>query len=175
MGDTRELVEKYIKIMFHGTEEDLNRFCVKHKIEFLVHDSSYNYAAPMHIYCNRYMAAAKDIKTDSPAWIMSRKPDSCKWFYYIHPPDKLIPLSTMYKVFKVIRPDERIKAMKYAVKGISLLKRGYKSRAKKLAREALSLDPAYPPARVLYSLAFDRPFELQLNDFTRKSGEKQQL
>jgi hypothetical protein len=165
LGKTRKLVEEYINLMFHGTEEELNKFCVEHKIDFIVFENSYSYISDLHIYSNRYMAAALQVKKDSPAFLLKHKSNDCKWFYRIDPPKSLQDLSNNYTLFKVISPKDRITAMRYSAKGEAALRYGKSKLAKKLARKAFYIDPAYIPSRTLYAMAYGYVPEIKLSDY----------
>jgi hypothetical protein len=165
LGKTRKLVEEYINLMFHGTEEKLNSFCVEHNIDFLVFENSYSYASDLHIYSNRYMAAALKVKKDSPAFFFKYKSNDCKWFYRIDPPIALRDLSKNYVVFKVISPKDRLNAMRYSARGEAALRYGKVKLARKLAKKAFYLDPAYLPSRTLYAMAFEYVPNVKLSDY----------
>ncbi len=165
LGRTRKLVEEYINIMFHGTEEDLNKYCVKHGIEFIVYDYGYSYRFKPHIYTNRYMAAADLINKKSPAYRFSNYPDESKWFYRIEPPRDLKDASNLFIVFKVISPKDRINSMKCVIKGEMALKYGQTSLAKRYARIAFYNDPCYIPGRDFFAAAYGYIPNIKLSDY----------
>ncbi|OGV51708.1 MAG: hypothetical protein A2017_10220 [Lentisphaerae bacterium GWF2_44_16] len=167
LGKTRKYVEDYINIMFHGTEEELNKFCLRNGIEFLLYDYSYSYIAQLHIYSNRYMAAASKVNRKSPAYIMYHKPVSCKWFYYIEAPPEYSFTKNAYRLFKVISPADRMKALRLSVQGEDAYRKGNSDTARHLAEEAFFTDPAYEPCYVLYFNAFGKIPKPSLSDFAK--------
>ncbi len=157
----RRPTEIYLNIMYHGSEKELNEFCMKYNADFLVYDKGY--VGPMGIYSNRYMAAAVEIRGESMANMMYYWPDNLKWFYRIDPPKELKELSVKYAVYKVIRPQDRIDSIRMAFEGESALAAGDVQLAGRLAKAAVWLDPVSLGAKAFYFKVFKRAPVLTLN------------
>ena len=140
----RKPSEEYLFHLYHGKEKDLAKFCNKLNADFFIHNAGY--LGPAHIYSERYIANAKTLKRDSPVVLMRYRPESLRYFCKIDPPRKKgFPspgeISSIYTVFKVIKPENRIKSMRLAFQGERFLQEGRKKEAEKCAEKAFLLDP----------------------------------
>ena len=79
--------------------------------------------------------------------MMRYMPEKLRYFCKIEPPrrKKGYPspyrISSVYTVFKVIRPEDRLKSMRFALEGERLYREGKISDASRFARKAFLLDP----------------------------------
>ena len=139
----RKPSETYLKLLYHGTERDFAKFCNDLKADFVVHNAGY--LGEPHIYSERYIANAVKLKADSPVVMMRYMPERLRYFCKIEPPrrKKGAPyrISSIYTVFKVIRPEDRLKSMRFAMEGERLYREGKISHASRFARKAFLLDP----------------------------------
>jgi hypothetical protein len=164
LDKNRRNYETFIRILYHGTEPELNRYCVENGIELFVFDRGYGPLAPMHIYSPRYFAAARDIVRTAPVFSFYFTPDKHRWFYRIEPPEDLRYLERKYQIFKVIRPKDRIAAMKTGFAAEMALAAGNRDEAKRLARDAFRLDPNSEQTYELYARLWDTIPRLRLNE-----------
>jgi Q-cell neuroblast polarisation len=137
--EIRKNMEKYVNLMFHGSERDFADYCVKHDVNFVVF--SRGKIAPMHKFSYRYMANAKRIKTKSVAYLMEGYPRSMRYFYEIVPPKEFKKLNIRYRIFKVIPPDKRSTASYAADLAMEYYYAGKLKLARKLARAAFFTNP----------------------------------
>jgi hypothetical protein len=165
LGNTRKAVEKYINLMFHGTEQELNKFCVKNKVDFLIYDRGDSHLVPLHPYSNRYMAAALKVDKTAPAWFMYQQPNKCRWFYRLSPPKNLKRLELKYNLFKVIQPKDVMDSMKMVFEGKAALRKGQINKARILADQAFKLDPNSESAYIFYFDIFNRIPSVKLKDY----------
>jgi hypothetical protein len=164
LGKTRKFVENYLRIMFHGTEEELNKFCVCNKIKFIVYDFSCSYLSSLAIYSNRYIADGRDVNKNSPAYLFSHHPTTRKWFYKVAPPSELKFVNRVYFVFKVVSPQDRMQALDLLADAEDEHSSGNTEKAKTLTTEAFKLDPIYEPVSELYYKLFQKLPPLSLKD-----------
>ncbi|MBO4305128.1 MAG: hypothetical protein J6A21_11125 [Lentisphaeria bacterium] len=148
----RKPTEKYLKILYHGTEKDLAKFCNSLKADFFIHNAGY--LGEPHIYSERYIADAVKLKADSPVVLMRYMPERLRYFCRIEVPRKEgYPspgsLSSIYTVFKVIRPEDRIQSMRLAFAGERFLRENKRAEAEACAKKAFLLDPLSRPAKTL--------------------------
>lgn len=166
LGKTRKFVEDYLRIMFHGSEEEMNKFCVTNNIKFLIYDFSCSYFSSLSIYSNRYIANAAEVKKYSPAYRFSMHPTICKWFYKIDiPPEFADPRKPSYYVFKVISPEDRMKALDLLSEAEDELSGANEKKAKALIKQAYRLDPVYEPVSELYYKLFQELPPLSIEAF----------
>lgn len=163
LGETRRNYEEFVTIMYHGDEELLNRYCLKHGIDILVFDRGY--AAPgLHPYSPRYFAAAFELDKNSPVSRMFHAPGGLNWFARLHTPDRFADLNRRYTVFKAISPQDRMTAMRHAFMAEEALRGGDPIAARRLARRAYLLDPNSDDAYKAYFRAFEDLPRLFLKD-----------
>jgi hypothetical protein len=131
----RHPYEVFVNLIYHGSERELNAFCVKYGADYLLYDKGY-FSDRGRIDPNsaRYMAAAVDIDGKSMANMMYLFPDELKWFYRVDPPADLKGLSTKFSVFKVIRPKDKVDAIKMVLEGEKVLAAGDSILAGRLAK-----------------------------------------
>ena len=165
LGGTRKKVEDYIKIIYHGTERDLMRFCDANSVEYYVYDRGL--AGPMNIYSFRYFANAKNLNLRSPVHLMSSEQGRRKlrYFYEIFPPEKMSFISNRYIVFKVISDNDSVRAQKWAKEGEGFLKNGNFDMARRLAKSAVYADPYCYQARLLYAKVFNSAPVIKLRGY----------
>lgn len=164
LGKTRKFVEDYLRIMFHGTEEELNKFCAANNIKFIVYDFSCSYLSSLAIYSNRYIADGREVNKNSPAYLFYHYPTTRKWFYKIAPPSELRSVNRAYFVFKVILPKDRMQALDIISAAENELSQGNTETAKALAAQAYKLDPVYEPVSEFYYKLFQKLPPLSLKD-----------
>ncbi|MBR2364941.1 MAG: hypothetical protein IKA79_07055, partial [Lentisphaeria bacterium] len=162
----RKPTEEYLRHLYHGTEKDLAKFCNDLKADYLIHNAGY--LGELHIYSERYIANAKKLKGSSPVVLMQYTPERLRYFCRIEPPQKKgypAPgdISGIYTVFKIIRPEERVKSMRLAFQGESFLLQIKRKEAERCAKEAFLLDPKSFPAQKLCVKLFNRMPRLTLS------------
>ena len=163
----RKPSETYLKLLYHGTEKDFAKFCNDLKADFVIHNAGY--LGEPHIYSERYIANAVKLKADSPVVMMRYMPEKLRYFCKIEPPrrKKGYPspyrISSVYTVFKVIRPEDRLKSMRFALEGERLYREGKISDASRFACKAFLLDPKSFRAKDLCIKLFRRMPSLTLS------------
>ncbi len=157
----RRPTQKYLNLLYHGSERDLAEFCSKLNADFLLYN--HGYAGPMSIYSDRYIAGAKVIRGTSPVNMMKYNSNKLLWFYQIDPPREFRSITGVYSVFRVIKPNDRVEAMKLCFMGDSALQDGNTALAERCARASFLLDPVSEQTRVLYFKVFGKLPELGLN------------
>ena len=163
----RKPSETYLKLLYHGTEREFAKFCNDLKADFVVHNAGY--LGEPHIYSERYIANAVKLKADSPVVLMRYMPEKLRYFCKIEPPHrkKGLPtsfnISSVYTVYKVIRPEDRLKSMRFALEGERLYREGKISDASRFACKAFLLDPKSFRAKDLCIKLFRRMPSLTLS------------
>lgn len=104
MEPIRRPVEEFLKIMYHGTLDDLAKYCERYQADYLVFDLGF--AGEMHPYSSRYIANAPQIKPDCPVNYMTRLPNGMRRFIPVIPPRKYRLTSMKYTVFKYIKDSD---------------------------------------------------------------------
>jgi len=155
---TRDLVEEYINIMYHGDENKLAEYCIKNNVEFVIFDKGDGFG-PLHIYSLPYMAAAKKVEKQAPAYMMDKHPDSMKYFY------RLGDARGRYVVFRFINPGNHLKAKKLAEMAIYYYKQNRLDLARKLARAAYLLAPNSKNAYIAWFHIFGTVPNPKIGDF----------
>ena len=100
MEPIRRPVEKFLMIMYHGTLDDLAKYCEKYGADYLVFDRGF--AGEMHPYSSRYIANAPELKPDCPVNYMLRLPNGMRRFVPVIPPRQYHSLPMKYTVFQYI-------------------------------------------------------------------------
>jgi len=160
MEPIRRPVERYLNLLYHGDERDMNEFCLKYRVRWFVYDRGA--VGPMHPYSNRYIANAADFSRKSPAYRMYHEPEKLMDFYRMTPPADLNGLSRKYTVFKVVGFDDRMEALNLYMQSKKALRSGDREKAGKLLRIALWLDPCSEDAHVLFFRLYGRLPKLTL-------------
>ncbi|MBN2640968.1 MAG: hypothetical protein JXR78_04905 [Victivallales bacterium] len=151
----RDTVEEYLMTMFNGTLKDMTDFCDRHQVQLLVFDRGRSdFQLPMHIYSNRYMAAAEKLKRNAPAWLLAKKPGQLKNFHLINPPRDLAYINNSYFVFKYVSDAAREQALKSATLSEYFLKSGKPDLARKLALAAYVQAPNLKQTYIAWFNAF---------------------
>ena len=169
--EVRRNMEKYVNLMFHGTERDFAEYCVRHGANFVVF--SRGKISPMHKYSYRYMASVKRIKARSIAYLMEKRPHSMRYFYEIVPPKEFRDLNIRYRVFKVIPPD-KISTASYAAD--LAMEYYYKNKiklARNLARTAFLTNPKSEKTYLTYYKIFGHIPRPTLKTFCQFYNEKE--
>lgn len=161
----RKPVQDYLNLLYHGDERALAAFCSGLNCDFLVYN--HGSVGPLHIYSDRYIAGAKDIKPDSPANLMRYRPDILRWFYRIDPPREYRHINSVYTVFRVIRPLDRLKAVTLCREAARLYKTGRRTTAMRMISAAFLMDPASEQIRIQYFTMTGHFPELGLNGIRR--------
>lgn len=157
----RRPTEVFLNVLYHGSEEDLAKFCNKYNAEYFVYNRGY--AGPMGPYSTRYIAAAKHIQPESPVNRMNLDVKNLAWFYLIDPPSDLSQLSTVYSVFRVVKPKDKMDAMKLWVRGERAFGEGDITMAQRCAKVAVWLDPTSDSIRTFYTRVFRAPPRITLD------------
>jgi hypothetical protein len=166
LPQVRRNVEEYLNVLFNGTEKDLNEFCRKNKIDFYVYDLGDNYLNDLHIYSNRYMAAAVNVKKDSAAYIMGGTPYQTKYFYAVQPPPELAFVSKRFIVYRALTPEDAAKSEKLAMLGLDSLGQGRIELAGKLIKAAFVLNPLSDDNYLAYYKFFNTVPRVSLSDYS---------
>ena len=161
----RRPVEIWLNLLYHGTEQQLAEFCNDLNMDFVVFN--YGYTGPLHIYSDRYIAGAKKIRGTSPANLMRYRPDMLSWFYRITPPVQFRNVSGVYSVFRVIRPQARVQAVRLCFRAQDAYRRGKISQARRMIANAFMLDPVSEQIRIAYFRIFGEMPVLGLNGIRR--------
>ena len=166
----RRPTQIFLNLLYHGTETQLARFCNDLNADFFLFNEGY--LGPLHIYSERYIAAAKTIRGDSPVNLMKYHADKLSWFYRIEPPRRFLSVSSVYSVFRVIKPGDRMASMRLCFAGERALQDGERSRAARYARAAFLLDPASEQARILYFKVYGDIPKLGLNGLYTETSRR---
>lgn len=148
----RRPTEIFIRTLFTGNEQQLAEFCNELNAQYFIYNKGA--LAPMTLYSNRYIAAAKEISGEAPANMMYFHPDKLQWFYRIDPPHDLRTVSRAFYVYRLIRPEEKINSMKAWAIGNAAFEDGDMPLAKRCARTAVLLDPTSEEARNFFLRIF---------------------
>ena len=171
LGKTRNLVKEYLTILYKGDEKELVDFCQKYKIDYFIFNKGLaaggKKTSIMHPWGNRYMAAAFELKEDSPVYRCYYKPDRLRYFYRLDEVPKYPDLNSLYTVFKVITPEKVKEAKRLYLLAENAFKAKKINKAEKLVKSAILLDPASPQIRYLYYRLFDNKWPyITLNGLT---------
>jgi len=188
---TRDLVQEHIMLMYHGDEASLADFCRRNRVDILVFDRGNSYAAPLPIYSARYMAAARKVKPDAPAWFLEKgisekayvengvpKKQMVKpvFFYPVEPPPKLRPIDSSFRIFRFIDAGEKEKADKAADLAEYFLQRGNPALARKMSALAYAAAPNSEKSYIAYYHAWNKPPEDPLTCLTMaRNGDYERM
>ena len=144
----RRPVQRYLNLLYHGNERQMAEFCASLNADFMI--CNHGYTGPLHIYSDRYIAGAKKIRGDAPANLMRYRPDKLQWFCRIEPPAQYRYISGVYSVYRVIRPLDRLRAVRLCQEAVRLYRTGRRTTALRMISGAFLLDPASEPIRIQY-------------------------
>ncbi len=148
MKGTRDAVERYLDIIYHGTEREFMEFCTKYAVEYFIFDKGMMDGGReekfLHPWSTRYIANAEVIKETAPVYLFANKPETLKYFYQLDGQENLE--QNRFVIFKVIYP-ENIRAADYLY---FKAKNSNNSEALSLINEAFKLNPASPEIRYFY-------------------------
>ena len=144
----RRPVQRYLNLLYHGNERQMAEFCASLNADFMI--CNHGYTGPLHIYSDRYIAGAKTIRGDAPANLMRYRPDKLQWFCRIEPPAQYRYISGVYSVYRVIRPLDRLRAVRLCQEAVRLYRTGRRTTALRMISGAFLLDPASEPIRIQY-------------------------
>lgn len=139
LHEIRKNMEKYVNLMFHGSEKDFADYCAENQVDFVLFTRGKT--APMSEFSYRYMANAKKIETRCIAFLMEACPRRMHYFYEIIPPDELKDLNRRYRLFKVIPPERRATASYAADLAFEYYYAGKRKLAERLAETAFLTNP----------------------------------
>ena len=139
MEPIRRPVEEYLKIMYHGTLEDLAKFCERYQADYVVFDRGFT--GEMHPYSSRYIANSPEIKPDSPVNYMSLLPYGMQRFLPMIPPAEYRSLPIKYTVFKYIKDTDLVKSQECEYKAKEYLEEMEMSKAKAMILQGLKYNP----------------------------------
>ena len=172
LGKTRNLVKKYLNILYNGDEQELIDFCDKYKVDYFVFNKGLaeggKTASIMHPWSNRYMAAAFRLKDTSPVYRCFYNPDRLRHFYRLDEIPKTPCVDSQYTVFKVITPEKIKEAKNLYLLANSAFKKGNKKKAKNLIKTVALLDPASAQIRYLYYRLFNNQWPLVILNGLKK-------
>lgn len=157
LGKTRANYRQFINTMFHGTEKELANFCEEQNARIFIFDRGY--PAGKGLYSPRYIAAAHEIKPESPANMMNLKQNRAQLrnFYEITPPKELHCINNRYIIFQVISEQDKARAQKWTKDAEKELKKNNPKLAAQLIRAAIFADPLSPETYLLYRQLFRNP------------------
>lgn len=161
MEPIRRPVERYLKVLYHGDEADLNEFCRKYNVKWMVYDRGA--VGPLHPYSMRYIADAEEFSRKSPAYLMYYEPQKMTGFVPVEPPAEYSILSRKFAVFKVICFDDRMESLKFFSEAQKAFLRKDRRKADRMLKKALELDPGSEDARELFFRLHGRMPKLTLN------------
>ncbi len=160
LGITRNLVKKYLNILYNGNEQKLVDFCDKYKIDYFIYDKALaadgKTASILHPWSNRYMAAAFNLKKTSPAYRCYYKPDRLRYFYRLDEVPKSKNINLQYTVFKVITPSDIKEAQRLYLLAQKAIEAKKEDKARKFIKSAVLLDPGSVQIRYLYYCLFNQ-------------------
>ena len=157
----RRPTQQYLNLLYHGSERQLAEFCTGLHADFFVYNRGC--VGPLHIYSDRYIAGAKKIRGMSPANLMCYRQDKLVWFHRIDPPPEYRFISGVYTVFRVIKPLDRIRAVKLCTAAEEFYRTGRRTAAVRMISAAFVLDPASEQIRMQYFRMTGRVPVLGLN------------
>ena len=99
----------------------------------------------------------------SPANLMCYRQDKLVWFHRIDPPPEYRFISGVYTVFRVIKPLDRIRAVKLCTAAEEFYRTGRRTAAVRMISAAFVLDPASEQIRMQYFRMTGRVPVLGLN------------
>ncbi len=165
LGITRRTFEEYTKLLYHGTERDLMKFCQARSVDYYVYDKGL--AGPMHIYNMRYFANAPSLEPNCPARLMHEASSvkKLRYFHEVAPPEQFRALERRYRVFKVVSDDNSVDSARWALDGREFLKKGNFDMARRLAKAAVYADPNNYSARLFYAEIYGEAAKIRLRGF----------
>ena len=160
MEPIRRPVERYLKLLYHGDESDLNEFCGKYNVKWMVYDRGT--VGPLHPYSIRYIADAEEFSRKSPAYRMYYEPEKMTGFFPVEPPAEYSVLSRKFTVFKVISFDDRMEGLRLFTEARKAFLRKDRREADRILKKSLELDPGSEESRELFFLLHGRMPKLTL-------------
>ncbi|MEG1979256.1 MAG: hypothetical protein RR060_00955, partial [Victivallaceae bacterium] len=148
-ADTRKIYQQFNTALYHGNEDDLLKFCDKYQVKYLLFTIS-SLAGPMHIYSERYMADAKQLKSYSPAYKFESRPKELSNFYLMPFPPEHANLAQHFAIYKVITDRDKAKASFMTDAAVDIFMSGNPDEAERILSSALTLNPASPLIKQMY-------------------------
>lgn len=142
----RDATQYYIEALFADNELKLLEYCEKYGADYVLYHCGT--LSDRSVNSVRYISGVKDVPPRSPANLMMYRPRMLRWFYPIPFPREYN--NRTYRLYKVIRQDDRKRAAELALSAMDAVMNGKKASALKLLQEALMLDPLLPIARTQY-------------------------
>lgn len=149
LKQARDRVEKYINILYHGTEVEFMEFCRVYGAKYFIFDKGMiggrDIEECLHPWSIRYMAAANVLEKTSPVYNFFYSPEEMDYFYELD--DQNV---SRFVIFKVITPSDISQSEKLYEQALLAYKEGNMVKTKKLTVQALQLNPKNPKTRFLY-------------------------
>lgn len=149
LREARDRVEKYINILYHGTELEFMKFCKTYGAKYFIFDKGMiggrDTEEILHPWSTRYMAAANVLEKKSPVYKFFYFPEEMDYFYELDEQNV-----SKFVIFKVITPFDISRSEKLYEQALVDYKGGNNVRAKHFTGQALRLNPKNPKIRFLY-------------------------
>ena len=172
MEPIRRPVEEFMNIMYHGTLDDLAKYCEKYRADYIVFDRGF--AGTMHPYSSRYIANAPEIKPDCPVNYMHRLPGRMRRFVPIVPPRKYGSLTSKYIVFKYIKDSDIAFAQECLKKAYEYQEYCDLEKSDEIVIKGLEHDPLSMELQKLYRWSQRRYYQPVLIPATAKKAKTEQ-
>lgn len=150
----RDRVEKYINILYHGTELEFMNFCREYGVKYFVFDKGMiggrDIEQFLHPWSIRYMAAANSLEKQSPVYNFFYSPEKMDYFYELDGQN-----ISRFVIFKVIIPEDSFQSEVLYEQAFLAYKKEERAKANKITNRALLLNPKNPKIRFLYYIIND--------------------
>jgi hypothetical protein len=146
-------IQEFYKIMYFGTEKQLERFCTKNGINYFIFSKNMSLGnieeKILYPYSKRYIGNCFKLVPSTPAYKMYYTPRKLNSFYLI---DQKLPvvLSEIISFYKFISQHDKKTANGLLKKSQKNIKNGNINQAKNFIDTAIELEPNSPNIRFLY-------------------------
>ncbi len=148
MKEARDRVEKYVNILYHGTELEFMEFCKSYGVKYFIFDKGMIGGRDtedfLHPWSIRYMAAANVLEKNSPVYNFFYSPEVMDYFYELDGQGV-----SRYVIFKIITPSDISQSEKLYQQALLDYRAGDKTKARDFTEQALQLNPKNPKIRFL--------------------------
>ncbi len=164
----RQDTERYIELLYKGSEAEFAKYCEDNRISFFVYVMG-SAIEPLHPDSYRYMADAKDIPKSAVIRQFEFAPQSLNYFFEVDfPRREHFGLKNYYRVFRYVSRVDRQAAQELLVLAFEQYYAGETALAASLLLDGLALDPFNEALKSNYKgLTKEEPPRATLSDYRR--------
>ncbi len=136
----RREVERYVEILYLGSEEELAEFCERHQVSYFFFRRRASLEG-MDPNGYRYMACAQEIPAEAVIRLLDLKPSRLRRFRQVALPEGAAQAANKLRIFRYVTGDEREIALGLAERSVEAWRDGERSEARRWLNSAYAVDP----------------------------------